>query len=393
MKAGMPDGVCVEQWTADNPAAITDLQRRYAEAGSGAVMAPTFGANPVKLAKYGLGGKTAELNARLVAISRAAVGEGVLVAGDISPTGLFAEPFGDMTFAQLEDIFSQQATALRDAGADYIALETMMDLTEPRAALAAAKKTGLAVTATLTVEKNGLTLSGGTVTAALVTLAAMGAAAVGVNCSEGPETVLKALGEAAEYVNIPLVAKPNAGLPLEGKQGERAREYAVGPEEFASYAGRFLDAGAGLIGGCCGSGPEHIAALKKALEGRTYKSRGVTALREDGFIIACSEHSVWRLRPEELENIPVFACSGELADDLEELGDSDAAARIELGGDGAEEFIECSYLAKKPLVLSSASADELGSALAAYRGRALVAGDCGAPGLEEIAALYGAAVV
>lgn len=391
MKAGMPSGVCVEKWICDNPGPLMELQRAYAGAGSAAVMAPTFGANRVKLAAYGLGDKAAEMNRRLVEISREAVGTGTLVAGDIAPTGLFVEPFGDATFGELVCVYREQMRALRDAGADYIALETMMNLTDSRAALLAAKETGLPVTATLTVEENGRTLSGGDIAASLTVLAAMGADCVGVNCSTGPQAVLKALEKTSEYVTLPLVAKPNAGLPAQDGSGI----YSIGPEEFAAFVPEFLRAGAGALGGCCGTTPEYIRIMADALSGAVFTGRGEGPLAQSAGIIAADEYHVWRLDPAQLGDIPTAACSDELADDIMELnGDDCAAIRINLGSDGAEAFTDCAYTVKKPLVLKSDSPEQLRRALEVYQGRALI--ECGA-GLGgeavKLASEFGAAVI
>ena len=391
MRAGMPSGVCVEKWICDNPAPLMKLQRAYAEAGSMAVMAPSFGANRVKLAAYGLADKVSEINAKLVSISREAVGGGVLVAGDVAPTGIFAAPFGDASFEELVDIYREQINALRDAGADYIALETMMNLTDSRAALIAAKETGLPVTATLTVEDNGRTLSGGDIAASLTVLAAMGADCVGVNCSTGPEAVLAALQKTKESVALPLVAKPNAGLPSPDGTGS----YSVDPDGLAAFVPEFIAAGAGVFGGCCGTTPAHICALSHALNKTEYVPRGSGALREEGCIIAADEYHIWRLDPGKLGDIPTVECSDELADDLMDLNDGDCAAiRIEVGKDGAGYFTDSAYTAKKPLVLTSDFPGELRRALGVYQGRAIIerrASD-GAES-EKLAAEFGAALL
>lgn len=393
MLAGMPTGVCVEQWVVDHPQAVLTLQSAYAKAGSGAVMAPTFEANRYKLAKHGLGDHVKQLNRQLVAISRQAVGEGVLVAADISPTGLFVEPFGDTTFVALTDIYREQVMALKEAGADYIAIETMMSLTESRAALLAAKETGLPVTVSLTVDDNCRTLSGGSIAATLLTLAAMGADAVGVNCSTGPQNVLEALTAVSPFVNLPLIAKPNAGLPVEGKPGV----YAISPDEFASYLPKYIALGAGLIGGCCGSTPEHIEKLHETLKTISYTPKDCeNALNEGDGILASDEYHIYRLTMDDLIDIKTIPCDDELADNLAELADENAVAvRIHLNEGSVEDFTQSAYLAKMPLVLQSDCASVLESALEIYQGRAILDTDCeiNRAQLEALSSRYGAAMI
>jgi 5-methyltetrahydrofolate--homocysteine methyltransferase len=394
MRTGMPSGTCAEEWMIENPQAVTELQKAYAQAGSGAVMSPTFETNRYKLSRFGQGCKVKEFNRQLVAISRAAVGSGVLVAGDISPTGLFTEPFGDTTFDELTDIYREQAFALLDAGADYIAIETMISLTEARAALLAAKETGLPVTVTLTVEKKGRTLSGGNIAASLVTLAAMGADAVGVNCSTGPDIVLAALRAASPYINLPLIAKPNAGLPKYGQAGV----YDITPEKFAAYLPEFLELGVGLIGGCCGTTPEHIRLLKEALSNAAYiKLPCQNALNEGGGLLAASERSIFKIIKNDMALIHKLECDDSLAENLTELCSAgDGLVQINIRDEReVGEFVQCAYLATLPLILASDDAAVLEAALKLYQGRALIDQNCGigSDKITELSHRYGAAIL
>ena len=396
IRAGLPQGVCTEQWIIDNPAPLQALQRAYAQAGSDAVMAPTFEANRRRLAAFGMDGQVAEINRRLCAISREAVGDGVLVGGDMSPLGEFVEPFGDMAFAQLTDIFREQAFALKDAGADYIAVETMTSLTEARASLLAAKETGLPVTVTLTVDARGRLLSGGDPTACLVVLAAMGADAVGLNCSTGPDIVLRCLAAAAPYVHVPLIAKPNAGLPVEGKTGV----YDITPEAFASYVPRFLEAGVEIIGGCCGTTPETIALLRRELDRHAFVPRsgddgtGSEGARE---FLAADERHTWLITEDSIDFSHKLDCGPDLADQLISLSEENfVAARIRIGSvEDAHELGMCAYLCTLPLVLLSGDAAALGEALNLYQGRALIdsKSDLPADVLRTLAGRYGAVVI
>ena len=396
MRAGMPQGVCAEQWIIGHPDPLRQLQRAYARAGSDAVMAPTFEANRHRLAAFGLEGQVAEINRRLCEISRQAVGNGVLVAGDMSPLGEFVEPFGDMTFAQLTDIFREQAFALKNAGADYIAVETMTSLTEARASLLAAKETGLPVTVTLTVDEKGRLLSGGDPTACLVVLAAMGADAVGLNCSTGPDIVLRCLAAAAPYVHVPLIAKPNAGLPVQGKTGV----YDITPEAFAAYVPRFLEAGAAIIGGCCGTTPETVAHLRREIDRHPFVPRsGDDGTGSEGArdFLAADERHTWRIDADSIDFSHKLDCAPDLADRLIQLSEENfVAARIRVGSvEDAHELGMCAYLCTLPVVLLSGDAAALEEALRLYQGRALIdsKSDLPADGLRTLAERYGAVVI
>ncbi len=263
IRAGMPKGVCPEAWAAENPEALIDLQRSYVAAGSDAVCSFTFGANRVKLASHGLADKCEELNEKLASISKEAVGGMALVGGDIGPTGLLPKPFGDTDFDTFYTVFAEQAKALEKGGADYITVETMMSLTEVKAALLAAKSvTDLPVYVSITCGESGRTLSGCSPAAALVTLQANGADAFGLNCSLPPEKMLPLFEPLTKVTKIALTAKPNGEYPA--PDGSR---HFVDPDTFAEQMKKFADIGVLALGGCCGSEPEHISALSCLLFG------------------------------------------------------------------------------------------------------------------------------
>ena len=279
-KRGMPVGVAPEAWVAQNPEAIAEIHRAYYSAGSDIVYAPTFGANPLKLAEFGLEHDTEALNEKLVAICRAAH-PGKLVLGDVAPTGQLVEPYGELGFETCVAAYKRQIAALVSAGADGIAVETMMDLQEARAALIAAREVAsdLPVLVTMTFEPGGRTLTGNPPEAALVTLQSLGADAFGCNCSTGPAEMAEAIRRMKPYADIPLVAKPNAGVPhlRDGKT-----VFDLGPEAFAEQTARLVETGAGIVGGCCGTTPDHIAALANKVRNLTppqvgAKLRGVVA--------------------------------------------------------------------------------------------------------------------
>lgn len=255
MKAGMPRGVCTEKWVCENPEPLTQLQKAYKKAGSQIVYASTFSANRISLENYGLENQVKELNTALMGISRNAVGKDVLVAGDLTTTGK-----QEISYEELLEAYKEQILALVEAGADLLVAETMMGITECMAALdAAASVCELPVMCTLTVESDGSLFFGGNIYEAVETLAEMGADAVGINCSTGPDQLLSVVENMREKVSIPLIVKPNAGMPVIDEKGNPV--YSMGPEEFAVHMKRLVEAGADIVGGCCGTAPEYIQQL------------------------------------------------------------------------------------------------------------------------------------
>ena len=245
-----------------HPEAIVAIQRQYVEAGADCITTNTFSANRLKLASTDA--TVAEVYAAAAANAR--VAGAPLVAGDIGPTGALLEPLGTLTFDEAFDIFSEQARAAEAAGCDLIVVETMADLLEAKAAvLAAVESTTLPVFATMTFGEDGRTFLGTTPAIAATTLSALGASAVGLNCSLGPTELAPLVGELAPHDRALVMAQPNAGLPRI-QDGETV--FDVGPDEFARAMEAILDAGATVVGGCCGTTPAHIAALSALLDAR-----------------------------------------------------------------------------------------------------------------------------
>lgn len=255
MKAGMPRGVCTEQWICENPKPLQELQRAYEKAGSQVVYAPTFSANRISLKNYGLENQVAELNKALIEISRTAVGSQVLVAGDLTTAGKQEIPYEELLEAYREQIVVQT-----QEGVDLLVAETMLGVTECMAVLDAASSVcNLPVMCTLTVESDGSLFFGGNIYEAVETLEEMGADAVGINCSTGPDQLLSVVENMRKRVSIPLIVKPNAGMPIINEQGQPV--YSMGAQEFADCMKRLVQAGADIIGGCCGTTPEYIEKL------------------------------------------------------------------------------------------------------------------------------------
>ncbi len=263
-EAGMAPGQCPELLNVDSPDSVKSVHIAYIEAGADIIETNTFGGSRVKLSAFGLGDRTEELNAAGVRVARDAAAGNALVAGSMGPTGRFIDPVGDLGFDEAVDIFSQQAGAIAGAGADIIILETFSDIKEVRAAVIGAREvTDIPVVALMTFEPSALTLLGSSPEAAAVTLEAVGADAVGSNCGLGPEGILEVLRRMATVTELPLVAMPNAGMPrLENGQ----TVFPASPDEMAQPFGEFLGIGTALLGGCCGTSPDHIARMRRELD-------------------------------------------------------------------------------------------------------------------------------
>lgn len=264
MQAGMPRGTCTEKWVAEHPDILIQLQKAYVEAGSDIIYAPTFMANRVSLREHGLADETEALNRKLVGLSRQAAMGQALVAGDLTTTGKMMEPMGPMSYETLYEAYREQILCLLDAGVDLLVAETMLASNETMVILdAAASVCDLPVFCTLTIESDGSLFFGGNIYDAAEELEAMGAAAVGCNCSTGPDQLEAVIAGIRNRVSIPVIAKPNAGMPSISETGESV--YHMRPEEFAGHMKILQKAGASILGGCCGTTPAFIRELKKAL--------------------------------------------------------------------------------------------------------------------------------
>ncbi|HQW73819.1 homocysteine S-methyltransferase family protein [Ornithinibacter sp.] len=267
---GLPAGECAESWNVDNPDAVARLHDEYAAAGAVIITTNTFGATEPRLAAHGLSGRAEEVNRAGAAIAReVADRHAVLVAGDIGPTGELLEPLGTLTAQQATALFAEQVRGLAAGGADLILIETMSDLGEASAAVAAAREVApdLPVVVTMSFDTNLRTMMGVSPAAAVAALAAAGADAVGANCGRGPDE-MRTIAEqlvAARPEGLLLVAQSNAGLPA--LEGDRF-VYTVGPEAMGEHAVELRDLGIDVIGACCGSSPEHIGEMAAALAGR-----------------------------------------------------------------------------------------------------------------------------
>lgn len=397
-KAGMPTGVCPEQWILENKEAARELQTAFLEAGTDILYAPTFTANRIKLAEYGLQGSLTEMNTALVQLSKEIVAEyeakkGCLsgthyVAGDLTMTGELLYPVGKLQFEELVEVYKEQVKVLADAGVDLFVVETMMSLQECRAAVIAIKETcDLPVMVTLTFAGDNKTMYGTTPEAAVVVLQSLGADAVGVNCSAGPETMVPVIERMAAVAEVPVIAKPNAGMP---ELVDDKTVYKMTPEEFASHMEKLVEAGAGILGGCCGSEPAHIAAVKKMAEGKASRKpqphKSILATEREIFPIDLEGQ--FRVIGERINPTGKKALQAELREGKMDLVLQYAREQEEAGAyildvnagmpgiDEKERLIQIIYEvtqnASLPLAIDSSHVEVIEEALRIYPGRALV---------------------
>jgi 5-methyltetrahydrofolate--homocysteine methyltransferase len=264
---GLEGGMPGEQWNVDNPDAVRSAHEEYADAGASVLTTNTFGGTRPRLDLHGLGDRVHEINAAAARLAReVADAHGILVAGDLGPTGELLEPLGTLTEADAEDLFAEQVAGLVAGGIDLVLIETLSDLGEARAAVAAAQRVApdLPIVVTLSFDTNLRTMMGVAPAAAATELAALGVAAVGANCGRGPEEMEQIMGEmaAARPAGVLLVAQSNAGLPQ--VVGDHF-EYDKSPDDMATHAVRLRDLGVDVVGACCGSTPAHINAMADAL--------------------------------------------------------------------------------------------------------------------------------
>lgn len=391
MKAGMPGGVCPEKWILEHPDVLIDLQKKYVDAGSNIIYAPTFGTNRIKLQEYGLEDKQEEMISKLVGYSKEAAAGKALVAGDITMTGRQLAPMGTLQLEELIDIYKEQILIMEKAGVDLLVVETMMSLAESRAAVIAAKEVcDLPILVTLTFEENGRTLFGTDAETAGIVLESLGVDAVGVNCSTGPAKMAEIVSAISKVTTIPLIAKPNAGLPQVDENGRTV--YTMTETEFAEEMKLLVDCGAVILGGCCGTTPDHIEALHHMIQDMepiervpSANIRYLTSERKavsfglDGNFLIVGE----RINPTGKKALQAELREGNIdrvlsfAEEQEEAGAS--VLDVNMGMSGIDEkammlrcIEELPNVTNLPLSLDSSHIDVLEAALRHYPGRALV---------------------
>ena len=261
---GMPRGICSEEWILDHPDVLVELQKAYVEAGSQILCAPTFGANRFNLSSHGLGAQVEEMNHELVKISKKAVDGKAYVAGDVTAIVKIICMSPEATYEKAMERYKEQMRYLVDAGVDVILMETMTSMDEAMAALEAAQQVcDLPVLCSMTIDADGSIYAGGHIFEAAETLQEMGADAVGINCSVGPEQLVSIVEGLNQRLHIPMIVKPNAGMPKISDTGEAS--YDMTPERFGRSMKVLLEKGAKIVGGCCGTTPDYIRELKKII--------------------------------------------------------------------------------------------------------------------------------
>ena len=385
IKKGYDGSMSSEQWTLIHPEAIQDIQRSYIEAGSKVLYTPTFGANRVKMGNYGEQDKVSDYNLKLAALSREIAGKRAYVAGDLAPTSLSTPPMGEASFAEIYDTYLEQASALEKAGVDLFVIETISSVADARAAILAVKSIrDKPVMVSFTCDKNGRTFTGADVAAACVTLQSMGADIFGLNCSYGPEDMVPQLKRLSEFSKVPLLAKPNAGIPetVDGKT-----VYDCPPDEFVRFVPEMIKSGVKVFGGCCGTDATHIKALSEVLKDVRLED---TAAGDSEFL--STERHVFSL--EELTAPERFIqCGEDLEDDAADF-DEDEMIGIDLDNDPDLEELESSQWSfSSPVCFRCQDAEILESALRVFQGRAAFTGTLPQKELDPLVNRYGLVVL
>ncbi|MCF0134948.1 MAG: homocysteine S-methyltransferase family protein [Lachnospiraceae bacterium] len=382
---GFDGSICSETWILQHPQVLKDFQESYIQAGSNILYAPTFGANRVRLEENGVTGQVEEYNQKLVALTRETAAGRAWVAGDIAPAGKYLPPMGDTSFEELVDIYTEQVKGLEAGGVDLYVIETMMSIAEARAAVLAVKSmSAKPVFVSFTCTTNGKTLSGEDMVAALITLQNMSIDAFGLNCSVGPEDMCRQLNRLSEFAQVPLIAKPNAGMPemVDGKA-----VYLCAPEEYTRQMESLAAAGVCIFGGCCGSDASHIRAMAEKADSLTMTK---PSDQHRGEILAATNRSYFIVDSAASAPAP-FRCDASLMEHLEEAAEEEGASvsiRISSEAD-LNEFAECQHAVNGPLFLFCEDAALLEKALRLFQGRALYEGSLPEEALIPLEKQYG----
>ena len=391
VKSGMPAGICPEEWILEHADVMLQLQKAYVAAGSDIIYTPTFTSNRLKLREYGLEDKQEEMIRGLVAISKEAAAGKALVAGDLTMTGVQLAPIGPLDFEELVNVYKEQIELLVREGVDLLVVETMMSMQETRAALIAAKEVcDLPILTTLTFEQDGRTLYGTDAKTAVITLQSLGADAVGANCSTGPDRMVTLIRDMYEVATVPIIAKPNAGMPCLLPDGSTG--YSMNAEEFGVEMSKLVDAGASMIGGCCGTAPEFIErchalfkdkkpCIKESLHKIHYltSERRTQAFSVDSPFMVIGE----RINPTGKKKLQAELRDGSLsmvsnfATEQEEMGASILDVNMGMSGIDEKEMMiraleEVTTVSNLPIAIDSSHVDVMEAALRRYPGRALI---------------------
>ncbi len=386
---GLPTGSCPEEWVLKNSHILLEIQKSYVEAGADIVYSFTFGANKIKLEEFGLADMVEQYNIELVGLSKKAVGSTALVAGVIAPTGQFIQPTGELLFEEAVEIFKQQAKALEKGGADLFVIETMLDIQEARAALIAIKEVSqLPVMITMTFDEKQRTLTGTDPVSALNILQSLGADAVGCNCSTGPKEMVKAIAMMKPYARVPIIAKPNAGMP---KLTNGRTEFDMSVDDFVAYYNPLVEAGATMIGGCCGTTPDYIKRIhemSKAFNVHLDFNKQFTAVSSSKKTVFIGKERPLTIIGERINPTGKKALQEELRNNSLNIAAKLARDQIKAGADILDVNVGMPGVNEKelmlrmvdmlqmrtdiPLCIDSSSVEVIEAALRVYPGRALI---------------------
>jgi len=406
---GLKGGELPEMWNLEHPEIVYELQKAYVDAGCEILKTNTFGGNALKLKRSGHA--VAEIVTAAMDIAHRASGGKTAVALDIGPLGRLLEPFGDLPFEDAYELFKEMVVAGRDR-ADLVIIETMTDIYEVKAAMLAVKENSdLPMIVTCTFDANGRMLTGSSIEAAMTLVESLGAAAVGINCSLGPEQMEKFVPRLLQSTNLPVVVNPNAGLPV---MADGKTTYPVGAEEFSEYAKKFYALGVAVFGGCCGTTPDHIRAVGEAVKGKPvvqYEKPARTVISSHRKVVTIGARPVLigeRINPTgkpDMEEMLRDEDYDSLCDEATEQVDEGAEVLdINLGLAGIDEeaaFTEfipyLQTMTDVPLAIDTLNMEALEAALRLYNGKPLVNSVTGAEDmLHKVLPLvkkYGAAVV
>jgi 5-methyltetrahydrofolate--homocysteine methyltransferase len=334
-KKGLEVGECPEKLNLTHPEILTEIHRSYVEAGSDIIQTNTFGASRIKLDEYGLGEEVEVINRKAVELAKAAANSDTIIAASMGPTGKLLEPLGDLSFQKAYEIFAEQAQILEDAGVDVISIETMTDLQEVRAAVIAVKEnTSLPIICHLTYEESLKTMTGTDPVTAVTVLEGLGVEVIGANCSMGPEGLLKIIETLGKNTSTYLSVEPNAGLPILDENNNTI--FPMKASEMASYLKKFVDAGANIIGGCCGSTPEYIrlvAEQVKKLKPKSKNHQAETKLASRSKTVVIADNLPTRIIGERINPTGRKELSAELKEGKMNIVSQEATAQAKAGAD------------------------------------------------------------
>ena len=393
-RRGMPAGVCMEQWALEHPEVLLELQRAYAAAGAGVLVAPTAGCNPGALEPFGLADQAEAYNRRLVALTRQAAEGRALVAGGMGSTGKAIPPYGETPFEELVELYARQAAALLSQGVDLFLVESVVAMAEARAAVLGIRQAGggdRPILVTCRCDDEGRTPTGTDVLACAIVMQGMGVSAFGLNCVD-PAVAEEQLTRLHLYTDMPLIARPSAGAP----ETEEADGGPDAIEDFARRAPGWAAAGVRIFGGGRGAHPGHIAAMGRVLSSLDFSA--FPPVEKDPDVIPCASEKEARFITPDVDVGETIECGPDLLEDIleaEEMRPVGALRIAILEEDDVEIFAQEQYAIRDALCLWSDVPELMEQALRVYQGRAVYDGtaELEPQVLERLSRTYGLIVL